>query len=585
MRRRWAAAIGALALHTALVVWLTWPLATHIATHRPNTSLRCLNDPLLLAWALAHESRALTTDPLTLPDANIYHPTRYSLFYGEVGLGAVPYFGPVFLLTENPGLALNFVFVVSLALTAWTLHLVVLRWTGSHLGGLLAGWAFLTARWVLWGWIPVAPNYAVLQYFPLIIYLAAAPEQRLTHAVMLLLLVVLQGLTSAYVAAAVLIPLGVLGLGRLIRTRTQRAGISLLATVLVAALLLLGAYSGYLVVRGDNPSLSSQTLYPGAGAQRLALPWQLLDPQISGNVPVVVPVATLAVIALGAVSFLLANPRLHSTETRRAWTHGAFWVVTGLLISLTPTVTWFGNPVTLPQATLAEWMPVYELLRVPVRLGVASLMGLAILTGVAFATCAQRLAAWFPKLHRTAGIAFAGRVGLAVVIAGSMYAGYTRGLGLPAHLRRAPLPPSYPLTPYPRVHTNMLEPLLRMLRQPGGALLELPIDMRASYHTGAMYRSIFHGRRLVNGYHGYWPQGFPERVALARRLPDAGALAALRRTTGLEMILVRTRNLSAVDAAEWRTLAERRHRDDLRLLARAGPALLFEVTAAKSGQE
>jgi hypothetical protein len=54
---------------------------------------------------------------------------------------------------------------------------------------------------------------------------------------------------------------------------------------------------------------------------------------------------------------------------------------------------------------------------------------------------------------------------------------------------------------------------------------------------------IFHWRPLVNGYHGYWPAAFPERMRLAAELPDPTALAALRSATGLELILVHVRDL------------------------------------------
>src|SRR5262245_17750868 len=136
-------ALTALAVHATLVVWLTWPLARHLGTHLPNTVLTCQSDSLLITWALAWMSHAFATAPSSFADANIYHPAPHALFYGEAGFGALPYFLPPFMLTGNPTLAINLTFLVSLALTGWTLHLVVHHWTGSHLGGVVAGWAFL----------------------------------------------------------------------------------------------------------------------------------------------------------------------------------------------------------------------------------------------------------------------------------------------------------------------------------------------------------------------------------------------------------------------------------------------------------
>jgi hypothetical protein len=47
------------------------------------------------------------------------------------------------------------------------------------------GNTFLTTPWVLWTWIPVAPNYAVLQYFPFILYLASEPVTGARAAILL----------------------------------------------------------------------------------------------------------------------------------------------------------------------------------------------------------------------------------------------------------------------------------------------------------------------------------------------------------------------------------------------------------------
>jgi hypothetical protein len=119
-----------------------------------------------------------------------------------------------------------------------------------------------------------------------------------------------------------------------------------------------------------------------------------------------------------------------------------------------------------------------------------------------------------------------------------------------------------------------------------------------------MYKSIFHWRPLVNGYSSYWPERFPARMALARRLPDRAALAALREETGVDLVLVRLGDFGlverelcdlfhraglrkepcpsdpgAVERAPWLELAARGGRDDLRLIARDRDDLLFAVAA------
>ena len=96
--------------------------------------------------------------------------------------------------------------------------------------------------------------------------------------------------------------------------------------------------------------------------------------------------------------------------------------------------------------------------------------------------------------------------------------------------------------------------LIELLKQPGGPLLELPIGPEGVGPTGlpvnharAMYRAIYHGRPVLNGYSSYYPAAFPARMELARRLPDPAALEELHRNTGLEMILVHGGQLASAE--------------------------------------
>jgi hypothetical protein len=573
VRRRAATVVAVLATHAALLVWLTWPLAPNLATHRPKTSDACLTDPMLLSWALAHQSRALVRAPAEFPHGNVYHPSRYALFYGETAFGTLPYFMPTFFLTRNPNLALNLALLVCLLLTAAALHLVVVWWTGSQLGGFLAGWAFLTTRWVLWTWIPAAANYAAIQYFPLIIFVAAAPLRGRVRSLGLLALLVLQGLASVYIAAALFVPLGLLAAARCLRPTTRADGLRLVAAMAGALVILALPYTGYLLVRRENPALLAQT------AVSLKEFYETISPKVAvalgplgPHAPTGVPVAALALIVCGAAVFA-ARPRAHAAGVRTAWAHGAFWTAVGTYISLRP-LSWPDSPLSLPHRLLAGWLPLYRILRAPERLGIGALMGLCILAGAAFATGERRLAA---ARFRTAGAraaAAAGRIALAAVVATAMYAGYAQGLRWPIGADLESLPASYPLEA--AISPEDI-PFFPILRPPGGPLLELPLGRDSRPHAAAMYRSIFHRRRILNGYHGYWPADFPARMALARRLPDPEALAELRRETGLELILVHALGLRPAQRAEWLALADRGGRPDLRLVARDGLELLFRV--------
>jgi hypothetical protein len=504
--------------------------------------------------------------------------------------GALAYFMPTFLLTGNPTLALNLLLLGGIALTAASLHLAVAAWTGSQPAGFVAAATFLGSRWVLWDFIPSAPSYAMLQYFPAIMLLAARPAASFRQALLLWLLVFLQCLTDVvYVASAVLPALALIGGLRLARRVTRGAGLQLLAVVAATALCLAPIYAAHLSLRAENPDLRTQTFWRTAAPAPTYLPW---GPLTSG--PAAVQPEVWLLIGLGALSSLLRRawrrwrrerptPELSAAyvpmgrsepSIGAAWSAGALWTGFGLLASCKPVAVWSGQRILLPQAYLAQWLPLERTLRVPSRLAVAALMGLAVLAGVAFAECAR----WLPAGGRRAVRALSVSA-VAILLAGSMYSRYRDG--------NQPQPKAYPLAavsvPSPALGT--------LLHAASGPLLELPVlgplgKISPELHARAIYRSIFHWRPLLNGYSSYWPVGFPERMSLASQLPDLGqgrpgsasppALDTLRAATGLETILVHLSELPRRKQRQWLGLADR-GQSGLELVGRDGDDLVFSV--------
>ena len=75
-------------------------------------------------------------------------------------------FGPVFVLSHDPVLALNVLFIGGSALTAWTIGLVAARWTRSVAAGAVAGATYLATPWALYEWVPRCPHFAMLMSRP-----------------------------------------------------------------------------------------------------------------------------------------------------------------------------------------------------------------------------------------------------------------------------------------------------------------------------------------------------------------------------------------------------------------------------------
>jgi hypothetical protein len=239
----------------------------------------------------------------------------------------------------------------------------------------------------------------------------------------------------------------------------------------------------------------------------------------------------------------------------------------------------FSSPRILPSA-------VSDLLRASDRLAVAMLMGTCVLAGVSFIELTRRL----PRR-----VARPGSLVLAAVVLAGIYASWAQPVPLLGVTRN-------PLDPYPTIAARPPDGAVEQaLARSTGPLLELPIGPAGLAAADAMVRSIYHRHPLLNGYNGYWPQEFPQRMALACRLPDRDALAELVDATGVDLVLVHLISLDGSrhhgaglsrcppdprrDAAppgsesrEWIAVATDGTRSDLRLVAREGDQLLFRVT-------
>jgi hypothetical protein len=506
-----------IACYAVVVVCLTWPLAGHVTTHLPAPGFK--GDVLYSTWTLAWQTHALLTDPARIADARIYYPTPWALFYGPLAQGALPVFVPAWLLSGDPTIAINVVLLAGLTLLGWGAHCATQHMTGCWWAGLAAGGVLLTNAWIVWGFVPNAPHYAMLGGFPWIVALAARPALSAAATAALAALVVLQSLTDVvYVAPAVLVPLAVLAGLRLVRPATRRTGARLGVVLAIAGIALVPAGVGFWFVRQENPSLLSQTTWkadaiarsrafaeasrPEGAPERRAL----FDGPLEGVTPLVV-----GLVVAGA----LAGALRRDGASRTVWLHGILWCVVGVLIS-------------------RSWL-VATPMRLPTRLGVGGVVGLAVLVGAAVTTLAGTL-----RTPRA-------RAFLAATLALTVWTvGYLTRI---APLRQAR--GGLPLQEAPTVPPAIADALARMR----GPLLELPLGpppIQARRHATAMYHSLAHGHPVLNGYASYWPMGFPERMALADRLPDSDALDELVRSTGLRLVWVHVHALLPDDRARWK---------------------------------
>jgi hypothetical protein len=217
------------------------------------------------------------------------------------------------------------------------------------------------------------------------------------------------------------------------------------------------------------------------------------------------------ILALSVALRILTDRRL-----RRAWADfframspiQRFYsglVFVSWLLTCGPVIRIFGRDIVAgPYAFLYDWVPGFKGLRVPSRFVVLMVLGMSILGAFALAGLLAKL---------KSGRARAVLIGVVGVVLAADFA--------------------YGPIPLVEVETaRTIPPIYAEVKKlPAEAvLIELPMpasDAEESEDVLPVYRSIFHGRRIVNGYSGYAPPAYRIVREAMERFPDRRSLDLL----------------------------------------------------------
>jgi len=128
-------------LYTALTAALAYPLSIHPA----GRVMSAAPDTIYSLWALSWDVHALTHQPLSVFDANIYHPEHRTLAYSENLIGSAPFAAPTLWITGNPVLAMNLIVLAASVLCGLGAYLLACRLGISTWGAVLCGVIFAFA--------------------------------------------------------------------------------------------------------------------------------------------------------------------------------------------------------------------------------------------------------------------------------------------------------------------------------------------------------------------------------------------------------------------------------------------------------
>ena len=128
-------ALSALIVYVVFTLVLTWPVARRLASGVPSD----FGDPLFTMWVMAWDATHLGAGWW---NANIFHPHPLALAYSEHFLPQSLQALPIYLLTKNPILSYNLVFLSTFALSGLGMFLFARELTRSRDAALVAGLAY-----------------------------------------------------------------------------------------------------------------------------------------------------------------------------------------------------------------------------------------------------------------------------------------------------------------------------------------------------------------------------------------------------------------------------------------------------------
>ena len=539
---------GAASLYAVLTILMTWPLASRM-------NLMEAGDSSYFAWVMAWTTRALLSDPLSLPHANALHPLRYALFLDEPIVATSILSLPLRLVTRDPIVTLNGVRLLTFFLSALGARALALSLGLSSLAAFAAGalFSFSSNR------VSSPAHLSVLgtQFLPFY-FLFLHRWTRSGSARTAALAGLFFGLSAwacgyhALLAIAILpIPILVL-LEQRAFLRTAPVGMAVaLAFLLPLRWLHQQALEAVRYERTASEtaffSAPIEGLFSTSASNRV---WGAL----TQNLRTIVEADffqgfTVLVLASIALLGLRRNP-----SNRRVILGYATLVLCAWLVALGPEVRLFGSTLFAgPFAWLRE-LEAFRMIRVPARASVFLGLGLSMLAG--FGVDRVRKPGWRVAL-----------LGLALLEA------TVAPLNVVAADRC-----TNATDPTPAVY------LWLAAQTPDEPVIELPIlandglFQRPRFDDSVyLLRSTTHWKRLVNGYAGTEPPGYGKVREVMKDFPSAEAIALLR-TLRVRYVLVHLRGFGP----NRRKVIEDqlpRFTSELRESARFDDDLALEITA------
>jgi hypothetical protein len=474
-----------------VVFTLVWaaPLARRLTTSYLQASEDVADlsraDAMLTSWMLAWGAHALRTDPLGFFHANIFHPLPWTLAFSESLAAGALLVLPVDVLGQNPVLDDNALVLASFVLlgtgTALLLRDLGAAWPAAWFAGVLV--TFAPFRFTSIGHVHGLSSH----WMPFALLALHRCLTRGRGAIAVAVTTLLVTLSSVYYAYFFFLALVVfLPAYRLLGLPAAPKGWSrALVGLAVAAAGTLLSLVPYMIARNVyalTRPMGEAWLFSARVRNyldALVHPAAYVEGRYFGHVPMPI------LMGLGTLAFMVTGLACGAPRDRggrrlaMAYFMMALWLA---LVSLGPLMQWeapFGTTLPGPWTALAELIPGFGALRVPMRACSVVLVAAGVIAG--FAADALWRRARRP-LARTAVVLF-------LVVVGVLESW------------RAP----FGLATVPWAADGLPSVYRWLGAQPGrDAVLEMPVGIPVADAT-YMVMSAAHWKPLVNGYSGFTP--------------------------------------------------------------------------------
>jgi len=129
--------IFSLLVFVILTLILTYPIALNM-----GEALTEPGDSLFITWCLSWDLKSFFSDPMNIFSANIFYPHKYTLAYSEHMIGVAIMAVPIYVFSHNPILIYNSMLLLSFILCGWCMYLLVYNLTADWVAGITAGVIF-----------------------------------------------------------------------------------------------------------------------------------------------------------------------------------------------------------------------------------------------------------------------------------------------------------------------------------------------------------------------------------------------------------------------------------------------------------